>query len=77
MCVSHNLKDNVKPNLVQISSVKTQIGESDLSGSGTITNGFDYAFDDGVLGGNLNLQSSFFDLNPFMEETEGEEESLS
>lgn len=69
---SSSLTGRVKPNLIDISDVKTNIGESDLKGSGTVTNGFDYAFSDGVLGGNLNMQSNFFDLNPFMEEPEGE-----
>ncbi|MEL7222197.1 MAG: AsmA family protein, partial [Bacteroidota bacterium] len=67
-----SLTGRVKPNLVEITDVKTKIGESDLQGSGTVTNGFDYAFSDGVLGGNLNVRSNFFDLNPFMEEPEGE-----
>ena len=65
------LKGRVKPNRIDVDNVRSDLGESDFSGNGTIVNGFDYAFNDGVLGGDLNVRSSFFDLNPFMEEPEG------
>jgi len=65
------LKGRVMPNRIEVSSMKSQLGESDFAGSGTILNGFDYAFDDGVLQGNMQMNSNFFDLNPFMEEPEG------
>ncbi|MEL6658092.1 MAG: AsmA-like C-terminal region-containing protein [Bacteroidota bacterium] len=65
------LKGQVKPNRIDIQNVRSNLGESDFSGSGTILHGFDYAFNDGVLGGDLQVNSGFFDLNPFMEEPEG------
>lgn len=65
------LEGRVKPNRIDVTNVRSDLGESDFSGSGTILNGFDYAFNDGVLGGDLNFRSNFFDLNPFMEEPEG------
>ncbi|MEO0725610.1 MAG: AsmA-like C-terminal region-containing protein [Bacteroidota bacterium] len=65
------LKGQVKPNRIDIQNVRSNLGESDFSGNGTILHGFDYAFNDGVLGGNLEVNSGFFDLNPFMEEPEG------
>lgn len=65
------LKGRVRPNLIEVDNIQTNIGESDFRGNGTIKNGFDYAFNDGVLGGDLRLKSSFLDLNPFMEEPEG------
>ena len=65
------LQGRVKPNRIDIQNVRSNLGESDFSGSGTILHGFDYAFNDGVLGGDLRVNSSYFDLNPFMEEPEG------
>lgn len=65
------LEGRVKPNRIDVVNVRSDLGESDFSGNGTILNGFDYAFNDGILGGDLSVRSNFFDLNPFMEEPEG------
>lgn len=72
---TYELKDaavtgRIQPNRMEVSQIKSKLGESDFSGSGIILNAFDYAFDDGVLRGDLTLKSGYFDLNPFMEETE-------
>lgn len=72
---TYELKDaavtgRIQPNRMEVSQMKSKLGESDFSGSGIILNAFDYAFDDGVLRGDLTLKSGYFDLNPFMEETE-------
>ncbi len=64
------LRGRVRPNMVEIDHIKVDLGESDFSGNGTISNGFNYAFKNGILGGDLKLNSSYFDLNPFMEEDE-------
>lgn len=53
-----------------INDFETKLGESDLSGKGNLTNIFNYVFKNEVLGGDLAINSDFFDLNPFMEETE-------
>jgi len=63
------VKGRVRPNLIEVESIRANLGESDFSGSGKITNVFDYLFSDGILGGNLVMNSNFFDLNPLMEET--------
>lgn len=58
------------PNRLEASSFSTLIEDSDMSGSGTITNMFDYVFNGGVLGGDIQVRSSLFNLNSFMSEEE-------
>lgn len=65
------LKGNFTPNKMTINDFGMKIGESDLSGSGRILNAWDYLFDDRTVSGTVNLQSGFFDLNPFMTESAG------
>ncbi|MEL6922927.1 MAG: AsmA-like C-terminal region-containing protein [Bacteroidota bacterium] len=60
------------PNDFNIRDFSTLIGDSDLSGNGQLTNVFNYVFDNEVLGGKLNLKSSFLNLNQFMEEAPAE-----
>jgi AsmA-like C-terminal region len=57
------------PNKFILDNFKTQIGNSDIAGNGTLTGVFDWLFDDKMLGGNVNLTSNFMDLNQFMTET--------
>lgn len=70
---SYNLKNtvvkgNMKPNKLVAQELSTQIGDSDIRASGTITNMFDYLFDNQTLGGNINLASNYLNLNQFMPE---------
>ncbi|GJM32629.1 MAG: hypothetical protein DHS20C18_16300 [Saprospiraceae bacterium] len=58
----------LSPVRMNVQSFETVIGKSDLQGSGTIANIFDYVFEGGTLGGNLNVRSNLFDLNQFMTE---------
>jgi uncharacterized protein YjbJ (UPF0337 family) len=69
-----NLKaaGNVKPNRMEISSANGTLGQSTFSGSGTMTNLFDYTFGEGVLGGDLTVRSPFIDLADFMSEQAAE-----
>lgn len=60
------LKGNAKPNRLQVETIGAQIGKSDILASGVITDAFDYLFDDGTLGGNIQLRSKLLDLNQFM-----------
>lgn len=57
------------PNKFVINNFKTQIGNSDVSGNGTLLGVFDWLFDDKLLGGSLNLNSNMMDLNQFMTES--------
>lgn len=63
-------RGNIKPNRLAVNQLSGQIGDSDFSANGVITNLFRYLFEDGVLGGQLALQSRYFNLNQFMEEEE-------
>ncbi len=68
---TYELKNNVAvghvtPNKLVIDQFATLIGKSDLQGKGTITGVFDYLFDNGILGGEIDLTSNYFDLNQFM-----------
>jgi hypothetical protein len=57
------------PNRFVLDNFKTQIGNSDIAGNGTLTGVFDWLFDDKTLGGTINLNSNLMDLNQFMTET--------
>lgn len=67
----YNLKNAVAkghftPQKLTVSSLGTEIGHSDFMASGEILNVFDFLFDGGTLGGNINLNSRMIDLNQFM-----------
>ncbi len=69
-----NLKavGNVKPNRMEIATANGTLGQSTFSGSGTVTDLFDYTFGEGVLGGNLSVRSAFIDLADFMSDEAAE-----
>jgi hypothetical protein len=54
------------PNKMTLSELSAKIGASDLAGSGTITNAYNYLYDNQTLTGTLSLKSNYFDLNQFM-----------
>jgi hypothetical protein len=60
----------MKPNRLDAESFSTVIEDSDMAGTGTITNMFDYVFNEGVLGGQIAVKSRLFNLNSFMSEDE-------
>ncbi len=60
---------NIKPNRMEIEDAGLLIGDSDVEASGTVINMFDYLFNNGILGGNLNVQSKLMNLNQFMGES--------
>lgn len=53
----------VRPNLIRIKNAVSKIKDSDFRASGRIDRLFDYLYDDGTLGGQLNLQSDLINLN--------------
>ncbi|MCB0705319.1 MAG: AsmA family protein [Saprospiraceae bacterium] len=63
------VKGRVSANRSDIENLSTRIGESDFRANGYITNTWDYLFSDGTLGGELNIYSTYLDLNPFMAES--------
>ncbi len=57
------------PNKMDISNFGLKLGtNSDLSGNGQILNAWNYLFDNQTVKGVINLNSSNFDLNQFMED---------
>ena len=67
-----NAKGKFAPNLLVLNSAGTQIEKSDIKANGTITGLWDYVFEDGVLGGELNIVSKLLDLNELMALTASE-----
>ncbi|MTB53118.1 AsmA-like C-terminal region-containing protein [Lewinella sp. W8] len=66
-----------RPQNLAINNFTAQLGRSDLSGSGEITNYLAYFSPEQTMRGNLKLQSTFFDANEWMpaEETEAQDRS--
>ncbi|MFN7115913.1 MAG: AsmA family protein, partial [Saprospiraceae bacterium] len=62
------VRGNMKPNKLVAQEFSTVIGDSDVKASGTITNLFDYLFDNQTLGGNIAVRSKLMNLNQFMTE---------
>jgi hypothetical protein len=62
------------PNKMDISNFALKMGgTSDLSGSGQILNAWNYLFDNQTVKGNLNLNSTYFDLNHLASPSPSEE----
>ena len=57
---------NLTPKSFKLSNFKMTIGKSDLSGDGDLNNMISYILSNGTLNGRLNISSNYFDLNPFM-----------
>ncbi|MCB0615064.1 MAG: hypothetical protein KDC75_17220 [Phaeodactylibacter sp.] len=62
-------RGNMTPNRLTVTQLSGQIGDSDFNASGLILNAFDYLFKDGVLGGNIKMNSRLMNLNQFMEDS--------
>ena len=60
------------PQFLHLKSFNTQIGESDMSFSGKVSNYLAYALEDGVLQGDFSLSSDYLNVNQFLTEGEGE-----
>lgn len=61
------MKGHFTPNKMSVSDFGLKMGASDLRGNGQILNAWNYLFDNQTVAGTLNLNSTYFDLNPFME----------
>jgi hypothetical protein len=62
------MKGHFTPNNMNVENFGLKLGGSDLSGSGSIINAWNYLFDNQTVLGVINLQSNYFDLNQFMTE---------
>ncbi len=61
---------NFTPSNIVLNNLMAKIGESDISANGSLNNLISYALSDGILVGKLNLNSKYFDFNPFLIEDE-------
>lgn len=61
-------KGNFTPNKLTVSQLSGKVGQSDFNASGILTNVWNFVFNNEMLGGNLNLRSSYMNLNQFMTE---------
>ncbi len=61
-------KGNFTPNALTVSQLSGKLGQSDFNASGTMTNIWNYLFENETLGGNLSIRSSYMNLNQFMTE---------
>lgn len=63
-----HMQGHFTPNRMEVADFGLRIGQSDLSGNGSIVNAWNYLFNNQTVGGTVNLKSSLFDLNQFMTE---------
>ncbi len=63
---------NFSPQYLDLVSLKSKIGRNDFNAKGKITSYLDYALKDGVLKGELNTSSDYFDVSALMPEGETE-----
>lgn len=61
---------NIKPNRLEIGTAEATLGESAFTATGTVTNLFNYTFDEGVLGGDLTVRSPYINMADFMSDAE-------
>lgn len=54
------------PQNAELKNFSMQMGQNDLSASGSLSNIFSYILSDGTLGGKLSVNSSYFNLNPYL-----------
>lgn len=57
---------NFSPQKVTLQNMTAKIGKSDLKANGSLENVIGYVLENKTIKGALNLQSNFFDLNPWM-----------
>jgi AsmA-like protein len=67
------LVGQVTPNTAEISEFRTKIGESDFRMNGSISNIFNYLYENETMKGSLNVTSNYINLNEFMVAVPAEE----
>jgi len=66
---------NFSPQYVNLVEFNANIGNSDVRMDGKLENFLSYLFEDGMIAGKLNLESNLLDLNEFLADETGGEES--
>ncbi|MBK7524934.1 MAG: hypothetical protein IPI53_12480 [Saprospiraceae bacterium] len=64
------LKGNFEANTLEINRFSGNVKNSDFFVSGIVKEAFDYVFSNGILKGNLNIQSDNFDCDMFLPQSE-------
>ncbi|PHI20813.1 hypothetical protein CEQ90_05475 [Lewinellaceae bacterium SD302] len=64
---NNQLAGNIQANQLVVSNMATTMGETSLRGSGEVSNAWDYYFGDAILGGQMQLNSDYINLNDFMD----------
>ena len=64
------VRGNITPNSLTVDFLSGKLKDTDYSAKGVINNVFDYLFEDGILTGEINLNSNYVNLNQFMVSTE-------
>lgn len=57
---------NFTPQVVKMPACQGKIGATDFNANGQLSNFFAYALSDGIIKGNLNFTSNYFNANQFM-----------
>jgi hypothetical protein len=63
---------NFSPQFARLNQFAVKMGESDISASGQIDNILGYALNDETIKGRFETRSAYFNLNPFLSDTEEE-----
>jgi len=61
-----NAAFNFNPRFAELTALNMTLGKSDLALKGRFENYLAYVFKDGLIKGNLDLNSRFFDINPYL-----------
>lgn len=76
-----NAQMNFSPQFVDLSSLKVAIGKNDISANGKLENFLPYAFEDGILSGNLQINSNYLNISQLLpeydEQTDNEADTAS
>lgn len=61
-----NASLNLTPQSFKLNNFDMKLGKSDLKANGRLDNIIPYLLSEGILTGNVNISSNYFDVNPFM-----------
>ena len=70
-------KAHFNPQQIVLTNVSSQTGSSDLTFNGELSNYLNYLFQDAPIKGTMNMDASNLNLNEWMEETDGADDSAS
>jgi hypothetical protein len=65
-----NASMEITPKFMKLQNLSLKTGKSDITASGEVQNYLAYALRDELLKGNIQIQSNYLDVNPFMSTTD-------